>query len=65
MSFVFGYISGFHPIHASNGAVLIGVMFLCTFDSNGTLGTFLWTSTLEQLQTVQYYSQSISLAKHA
>ena len=44
MSFVFGYISGFHPIHVSDGAVLIDVMFLCTLDSNGTLGTFLKTS---------------------
>jgi hypothetical protein len=41
MSFIFGYISGFHPIHISDGAVLIGVVFLHTLDSNGTLGTFL------------------------
>jgi hypothetical protein len=46
MSFVFGYISGFHPIHVSDGAVLINVMFLCTLDSNGTLGTFLCMMTI-------------------
>ena len=41
MSLVFGYISGFHPIHVSDGTIQIDVMFLRTLDSNGTLGTFL------------------------
>lgn len=72
MSFVFGYISGSHPIHVSDGAVVIGVMFLRTLDSNGTVNPFLWkmiTSTFKSRfpwnSYKWYYSQSISLAKYA
>ena len=76
MSFVFGYISGFHPIHVSDGAILISMMFLCTLDSNGTLKTFLWmiiTSTFKKSvktpspRKPNYkwcYSQPIFLAKY-
>ena len=46
MSFVFGYISGLHPIHVSDGPVLIGVMLLRTLNSNRTPGTFLWTTIM-------------------
>jgi len=75
MSFVFGYISGFHPIYVFGGAVLVSVMFLWTLDSNGTLVPFLWmidkissfTNRTSFTKRKKGFNclQSISLAKHA